>query len=476
MLLANRSDHGRKSDVNGRLRGALLVVLACLASWVWVSSATADVLPYTVVAGFSTRNGAGFYAVDADGGIWPSGSARSHGGADQLYLNAQVVAGAMTPTGRGYWLTASDGGVFSYGDARYFGSMAHTRLNAPIVAFVPTRTGRGYWLVAADGGVFTFGDARFFGSAANLKLAAPIVAAFSDLSGHGYRLVGRDGGVFNFGAARFLGSLPGQGAYVDDVVGAVPNATGTGYWIARGNGQVFSFGGTHSLGDYHADACDPVGGIITNPRATGYRLVMQSGATVPFGHAPGGNLPSGRPLTCPNVHYRLTLSGQVGPLHLGVSTEADIRAEIGPPDRVGTGNFDGPGSSPSIFPDYRSLGYDCSDTPFPGGQLLRPFEPPYVPYCRTVYFINANTGTLAGLYTTSKSFETANRTLIGTTVADALQREHGPWYPLGCNVGIALGDNTDAASMVLFTGGTTSSLVDLIAVDSNRNGVGVLFC
>ena len=38
---------------------------------------------------------------------------------------------AATPDGAGYWLVASDGGIFSYGDARFFGSAgAHL---APIV-------------------------------------------------------------------------------------------------------------------------------------------------------------------------------------------------------------------------------------------------------------------------------------------------------------------------------------------------------
>jgi len=339
-----------------------------------------------------------------------------------------------------------------------------------------TRAGRGYWLGAADGGVFTFGDARFDGSAANLSLSQPIAGFVASPSGGGYRLVGRDGGIFTFGGARFFGSLPGLGVHVSDVVAAAANATNSGYWVVRSGGQVYGFGHTHPLGNYVASACDPVTGIISNPRATGYRLVMQSGATVPFGRAPAGTQRAGQPLACPTSLDTLTVSGQIGPLQLGVSTEADVRSEIGAPDRVGTGNFDGP-NGPSPFPDYLSLGYDCADTEFPGGQLLRPFEPPFHgPYCRTVYFINANTGTLAGLYTTSKSFETASGTMIGMTVADALQREHAPFYPEGCNVGIPLGGNADAASMVLFTGQTTSSLIAYIGVDSNRNGVGVLFC
>jgi hypothetical protein len=40
---------------------------------------------------------------------------------------------APTPDGAGYWLVAADGGVFTFGDATYHGSMGGTRLNAPIV-------------------------------------------------------------------------------------------------------------------------------------------------------------------------------------------------------------------------------------------------------------------------------------------------------------------------------------------------------
>jgi ribosomal protein L24E len=74
---------------------------------------------------------------------------------------------AATPDGAGYWLVASDGGIFSFGSARFAGSLGPQRLNRPITAMAPTRTGAGYWLVGSDGGVFTFGDAHFYGSAAS---------------------------------------------------------------------------------------------------------------------------------------------------------------------------------------------------------------------------------------------------------------------------------------------------------------------
>ena len=69
-------------------------------------------------------------------------------------LNRPVVGMAITTDGAGYWLVASDGGVFTFGDARFFGSMGGTRLNAPVVGMATTSDGGGYWLVASDGGVF----------------------------------------------------------------------------------------------------------------------------------------------------------------------------------------------------------------------------------------------------------------------------------------------------------------------------------
>ena len=74
---------------------------------------------------------------------------------------------ASDPNGAGYWLVASDGGIFNYGDAGFFGSTGSIVLNRPIVGISSTSDGNGYWLVAADGGIFNFGDGAFSGSAAS---------------------------------------------------------------------------------------------------------------------------------------------------------------------------------------------------------------------------------------------------------------------------------------------------------------------
>jgi hypothetical protein len=40
---------------------------------------------------------------------------------------------ASTTDGAGYWLIAADGGVFNYGDAGFFGSMGGRALVQPVV-------------------------------------------------------------------------------------------------------------------------------------------------------------------------------------------------------------------------------------------------------------------------------------------------------------------------------------------------------
>ena len=79
-------------------------------------------------------------------------------------LDAPMVDMAVHPDGAGYWLLGGDGGVFSFGNVGFYGSTGAMTLNGPIISMAPTADGRGYWLLAEDGGVFTFGNAVFHGS------------------------------------------------------------------------------------------------------------------------------------------------------------------------------------------------------------------------------------------------------------------------------------------------------------------------
>jgi hypothetical protein len=82
---------------------------------------------------------------------------------------------ASTHDGAGYWLVASDGGIFNYGDAPFHGSAGSLPLNKPVVGMAPTSDGGGYWLVATDGGIFNYGDATFYGSTGSIVLNRPVV-------------------------------------------------------------------------------------------------------------------------------------------------------------------------------------------------------------------------------------------------------------------------------------------------------------
>jgi hypothetical protein len=79
-----------------------------------------------------------------------------------------------TPDGAGYWLVASDGGIFAYGDAQFYGSTGSIHLAQPIVGMAGMPDGGGYWFTAADGGLFNYGSAPFYGSGAGQGLGTVV--------------------------------------------------------------------------------------------------------------------------------------------------------------------------------------------------------------------------------------------------------------------------------------------------------------
>jgi hypothetical protein len=286
-----------------RLSKICVVALACAGLSTAVRAAPAfasgNPFPLTPVAGFSTSDGNGFWLTYADGAVSTNGSAAFHGDASQLALAGPVVGGAVARSGSGYWLVASDGGIFTYGSAQFFGSTGALHLNQPVFSMAPSKLGNGYWLVARDGGIFTFGDAHFYGSTGGIHLSQPIIGITTSPTGKGYRMVAKDGGIFSFGDVPFYGSLPSRGLHTTDVVGMASTPTGKGYWIARADGTVYNFGDAGNFGLYTRSQCDPIVGIFSNPKRQGYRLLMQSGATVAFFQsAPGGGKETGIPVQC----------------------------------------------------------------------------------------------------------------------------------------------------------------------------------
>ena len=101
--------------------------------------------------------------------------------------------------------------------------------------------------------------------------------------------------------------------------------------------------------------------------------------------------------------------------------------------------------------------------------------------CRTVYFINTQTQTLQGFWTSSSDYHTEHGTTVGMSAAAAQQRE-GVNVVEGCGIGITLGDNTTVAHVLIdippAAGGSPQSTdtVSYIGSDSQQNSVGVLFC
>ena len=128
----------------------------------------------TPVGIVGSRDGAGYFVVDSDGGVFAFGDAVFKGSEGGRLLNAAVVGMASSADGSGYWLAAADGGVFAFGDAAFGGSMGGVLLQAPVVAITAENPGSGYWLAAADGGVFALGGAPFLGSMGGRPLAQPV--------------------------------------------------------------------------------------------------------------------------------------------------------------------------------------------------------------------------------------------------------------------------------------------------------------
>ena len=58
---------------------------------------------------------------------------------------------ASTPDGAGYWLVASDGGIFTFGDAAFYGSMGGDPPRSPPRRIASQPSGKGYWIIDQNG-------------------------------------------------------------------------------------------------------------------------------------------------------------------------------------------------------------------------------------------------------------------------------------------------------------------------------------
>lgn len=175
-----------------------------------------------------------------------------------------------------------------------------------------------------------------------------------------------------------------------------------------------------------------------------------------------------------------TIGGQ---LQFGVATAVTIQRFGGPADFIGTGTFEVPGR-----PNFLALAYDCSRT----RSALRIDPTAYRPshtYCRTVYFINTRTRTLAAFWTSSPSFHTAYGTHPGSTQAYASAHEDA-LSEAGCHLGLERG--TPVADLLMenrgghpreqtrggvtYTTGLIGGTVQDFELEASTGGVGLLFC
>ena len=148
---------------------------------------------------------------------------------------------AAAPNGAGYWLVASDGGIFAFGNAPFYGSMGGQHLNQPIVGMAATPDGRRLLAGGRRRRHLLFGDAHFYGSTGNIHLNQPIVGMTATQDGGGYWFTASDGGVFAFGDAEFYGSL-GAVPQSRPIVAITGTADSGGYWFANNNGAVTAYG------------------------------------------------------------------------------------------------------------------------------------------------------------------------------------------------------------------------------------------
>jgi hypothetical protein len=241
-------------------------------------------LDQPIVGMAPTGDGAGYWNVASDGGLFAFGDAGFYGSMGGHPLNEPIVGMASTSDGKGYWEIASDGGLFAFGDAGFYGSMGGKPLNRPIVGMAATADGKGYWEVASDGGIFAFGDAAFYGSTGSLHLNQPVVGIATTPSGHGYWMVASDGGIFAFGDAGFSGSMGGQ--HLNQPVVGMAADPGHGYWEVASDGGIFAFGGAPfwgSTGSLHLVL--PVVAIAVAPGGGGYWMAAADGGLFAFGSA-----------------------------------------------------------------------------------------------------------------------------------------------------------------------------------------------
>lgn len=161
---------------------------------------------------------------------------------------------------------------------------------------------------------------------------------------------------------------------------------------------------------------------------------------------------------------RITAGGRIGTVQLDKSDKSAIVAFAGEPevDEMDAGVYPGSG--------WEALGYRCGpeDTLAP----LVASVGSKGPYCRTVYYLNSETGSLGTFFTSMHGFRDAHGVFAGMRTAKA-DRLEGKKALGGCLEGIAI-ESPSAIYHVITTGGHTHLRGNELVVRGGRVGAMVL--
>jgi hypothetical protein len=205
-----------------------------------------------------TLNHGGYWLAASDGGIFAFGDAGFYGSLPGLgfapagssspkRLNAPIVGMVPSANGAGYFMVASDGGVFTFGDATFAGSCPGIGgCSGAAVAVMPDATGHGYWLVTQTGRVYAFGDAPYLGAPS--AASTGVTSAVRTPDGRGYWILSANGTIFNYGDAIGYGEPNGQFGGSNPATAIFTTSDGLGYWVASANGTVDSYGDAQNDG------------------------------------------------------------------------------------------------------------------------------------------------------------------------------------------------------------------------------------
>lgn len=168
----------------------------------------------------------------------------------------------------------------------------------------------------------------------------------------------------------------------------------------------------------------------------------------------------------------VTATGRIGPLHLDRSDRAAVVAFAGRPDAERRAEASG-GYAP-----YEALGYGCATTAVPLVTALAAGGP----YCRTVFFVNRQSGRLETFFTTAARYSEGHGVRIGmpTAVAERLLRRR---LVEGCETNLYL-SSARASLTIAFTGGVVrrktlhviGGHVYAFVLHSHRSDAGVFDC